>query len=612
MKVGQFKYIDSMQFMNSSLAKLAKNLDADKPITKQYFKNFSSEQIDLITRKGVYPYEYIDSHDRFTETELPSIHNFYGHLNGKITQADYNHAKQVWKAFGCKNLGEYHDLYLKTDVLLLADIWTKFRKTSMLNYELDPSHYVSAPALSWDAMLKKTGVKIDLFTDMTMHDFTEKAKRGGISKAGHRHFKANNPKIEKHPNCFKWLLSILLYFIGLIFKVTIDPRIGVKFDPSKPTTWISYVDANNLYGWAMCQYLPIGGYKWEASREYLRQNPDYQKHLLNVALKTRPDAPRGYFLNIKAHFPFKTHDYLRDLPPAVDNITVKKNVLSPYITDLVESLDDGRFPETEKLVPHLGNREEYVIHYQELQYYVKLGMVVDEVIQVLSFDQSNWLALYIEFNTKLRQQSKNSFETDFFKLMNNAVYGKTMENVRKYQDVKLMANTSKKDEKTFLRKIRKPSFKYARPLGNTLVGAHMGKASVTLNKPIIVGASVLGLSKLHMYKFWYGYVKEKYGDKAQLGYMDTDSFIYHVETKDIYKDMAEHPDLFDLNNTKTIGLFKDETPGNVITESYHIRAKSYHYVLADKTTESKHKGVSKKGMTDMATNTYFPTLDSSH
>ena len=85
MKVGQFKYIDSMQFMNSSLANLAKNLGADKPITKQHFKNFSSEQIDLITRKGVYPYEYIDSHDRFTETELPSIHNFYGHLNGKIT-----------------------------------------------------------------------------------------------------------------------------------------------------------------------------------------------------------------------------------------------------------------------------------------------------------------------------------------------------------------------------------------------------------------------------------------------------------------------------------------------------------------------------------------------
>ncbi|GBB96747.1 hypothetical protein RclHR1_28220001 [Rhizophagus clarus] len=110
----------------------------------------------------------------------------------------------------------------------------------------------------------------------------------------------------------------------------------------------------------------------------------------------------------------------------------------------------------------------------------------------------------------------------------------------------------------------------------------MGKASVTLNKPIIVGASVLGLSKLHMYRFWYGYVKERYGDNAQLGYMDTDSFIFQVDTEDIYKDMAEHPDLFDLNDTKTIGLFKDETPG-----------------------------VSKKGMEEIATDTYMPSLEGS-
>ena len=111
-----------------------------------------------------------------------------------------------------------------------------------------------------------------------------------------------------------------------------------------------------------------------------------------------------------------------------------------------------------------------------------------------------------------------------------------------------------------------------------------------------------------MYRFWYDYVKEKYGEKARLGYMDTDSFIYHVETEDIYKDMEERPAFFNLNEDKTIGKFKDETPGNVITESYHIRAKSYHYVMVDKSTKSKHKGVSKKGMNDMATSTYFPTL----
>ncbi|GET56179.1 uncharacterized protein LOC110249295 [Rhizophagus irregularis DAOM 181602=DAOM 197198] len=337
-KVGQFKYIDSMQFMASSLANLAKNLGTDKPLTKRHF---SSEHIDLITCNGVYPYEYIDSHDRFKETELPSIHDFHSTLGGKITQDNYKYAQKVWKEFGCKNLGEYHDLYLKTDVLLLTDVWTKFRQTAMHHYGLDPSHYVSAPALSWDGMLKITGVKIELFTNMTMHDFTEKTKRGGITMAGHRLLKTNNSKI------------------------------GDFFNPSKPTTWISY-------------------------------NPDKQKQILNVILNTKPDATCGYFLNIKAHFPLKTYDYLQDLPPAVDSIAVKKDRLSPYITKLVDNLYGGRFPETEKLVPHLGKHEDYVIHYQELQYYIKLGMVVDEITQVLSFDQDNWLAPYIAKNTNLR------------------------------------------------------------------------------------------------------------------------------------------------------------------------------------------------------------------
>jgi hypothetical protein len=208
MKVGQLKYIDSMQFMNSSLAKLTKNLCDNHPITSQYFKKlgYTEEQLILVYRKGIHCYEYIDSQDRFLKTELPPIHEFSTHLHGKITHEDYQYAQKVWKTFGCKNLGEYHDFYLKTDVLSLADVWTEFRKMSMEYYELDPSHYVSAPSLSWDSMLKMSGVRIEFFTDMTMHDFTEKAKRGGISMACQQYFKANNPKM------------------------------GEDYDPSKPTS----------------------------------------------------------------------------------------------------------------------------------------------------------------------------------------------------------------------------------------------------------------------------------------------------------------------------------------------------------------------------------------
>src|SRR6185436_13943565 len=238
-------------------------------------------------------------------------------------------------------------------------------------------------------------------------------------------------------------------------------------------------------------------------------------------------------------------------------------------------------------------------------------MVVDEVTEILSFDQTNWLAPYIKFNTKLRQKAENDFEKDFFKLINNSVYGKTMENVRKYQDVKIMAMNNDNDEKKFQKKVSKPSFKYVRQLSNTLIDAHMDQASVVFNKLIIVGASVLGLSKLLMYRFWYGYVKEKYGNKAKLGYMDIDSFIFQTETEDIYKDMAERSDIFDLDDSKTIDLYKDECPGKIITESIHIRAKTYHYVISDGSTRSKHKEVSKSGMNEMAKNTYFQSLGGS-
>ena len=196
-------------------------------------------------------------------------------------------------------------------MLSLADVWTTFRKISMHHYGLDPSHYVSAPSLSWDAMLKMTKVKIELFTEMAMHDFIEKAKRGGIAMVVHRHFKANNPNMED------------------------------AFDIFQPTTWISYVDANNLYGWAMSQFLPIGNYKWVASREYLKNNPKMQKKYLEMILKTGADASRGFFLMINSHFPLKTHNYLRDLPPAVENVAVKKDMLCPYNANLVNDMDDG-------------------------------------------------------------------------------------------------------------------------------------------------------------------------------------------------------------------------------------------------------------------------------
>ncbi|RGB25781.1 hypothetical protein C1646_771286 [Rhizophagus diaphanus] len=309
----------------------------------------------------------------------------------------------------------------------------------------------------------------------------------------------------------------------------------------------------------MSQYLPIGNYKWEYSDEFLK-DPENNKKVLNTILKKRKDASRGYCVQIKCHFPPQTHDYLMDLPPAVENIKVKREQLSPKQEKYLEKMGKKNYISTEKLITNLGPRDEYVLHYSELQYYVKLGIVVDEIQKVLSFDQSQWLEPYITLNSNLR-----------------------------------------KNAKTILR-------------GTSSIGVHMGKSEIILNKPILVGAAVLGLSKLHMYKFW-------------------------VETEDIYQDMIKNADLFDFNNYPSdyplvkslpkdqwiidengertlknagvIGKFKDECPEYIMSEFFGPRAKLYHYVLENGSVGSRHKGVSKMGMKAATSNIFDLSLPGS-
>jgi predicted HNH restriction endonuclease len=220
----QLVFIDSMQFMSSSLDKLVSNLEEDKFL--QMRKEWQGDEVSILTKKGVYPYEYMYSWEKFDEARLPGRSAFYSSLNEEgVNEENYLRAKEVWQRFGCENLGDYHDLYLKTDVLLLADVFEDFRRVCLENYKLDPAHYISAPGLSWDAMLKRTGVKLDLLSDVDMYQFIEKGMRGGVSYIAHRHAKANNEYMK-------------------------------DYDPDQPSSYIMYYDANNLYGWAMSEELP--------------------------------------------------------------------------------------------------------------------------------------------------------------------------------------------------------------------------------------------------------------------------------------------------------------------------------------------------------------------
>jgi len=232
--LGGLRFIDSFQFLGTSLEKLVTNLAQDG---KQHFihlcRHFTDQaEQDMLLRKGVFPYDYVDCPERLLETQLPTAADFYSLLNEEaISEEDYAYSQQIWNHFKCETLGDYHDLYLRTDVLLLADVFERFRKTAIETYKLDPAHYYTAPGMSWDSMLKYTKVELQLLDDPDMYLMVESGIRGGVSMITKKHAEANNPYVDTH-------------------------------DPSKPNNYLMYLDANNLYGWAMSQKMPEKEFDW--------------------------------------------------------------------------------------------------------------------------------------------------------------------------------------------------------------------------------------------------------------------------------------------------------------------------------------------------------------
>ena len=549
-------FLDSFQFMSSGLEKLVSNLP--KESLKYTSNRFKGTKLDLMVRKGVYPYDYMDSFDKFN-SPLPKKEEFYSILNNEhISDENYKHAQNVWNTFNLKNMGEYHDLYLQSDILLLTDVFENFRKTCLEYYKLDPCHYFTSPGLSWDAMLKMTDIKLELMTDVDMFQFIEKGLRGGISYIANRYGKANNKYMK-------------------------------DYKKDKPSKYIMYLDANNLYGWAMSQYLPTGGFKW------LKQNK-----IDNLDIKKYDkENKKGIILEVDLEYPEKLHDLHNDYPLAPEKVKVTDNMLSNYCKKIADkyNISTGL---VYKLIPTLSKKEKYVLHYRNLQLYIDLGLKLTKIHRVLEFDQSPWLKQYIDYNTEKRKNAKNDFEKDFFKLMNNSVFGKTMENIRKRVDVRLVT-----DEKKLLKLTSKPTYVSSKIFNENLVAVHKIKETLTLNRPAYVGMCILDLSKTLMYDFHYKYIKEKYGQKAKLLFTDTDSLTYEIEAKHVYKDFFKDKDKFDNSdypeyspffykeNKKVIGKFKDEAAGIPIIEFVGLRSKMYSYIKDNQKGGKTAKGIKK-------------------
>ncbi|KAL4099018.1 hypothetical protein QTP88_023519 [Uroleucon formosanum] len=536
------RFIDSCRFMASKLSTLADNLISPEfEKFRETAKVFNKIDMPLVTRKGVYPYEYTDSWDKLEESSLPKKADFYSTLTEEhIDDEEYEHAVSVWNHFKCKTLGEYSDLYLKIDVLLLADVFENFRDMCISTYNLDPVFYYTAPGFSFDCMLKYTNVKLELLSDYDTHLFIENSIRGGLTQASIRYAKANNEK-------------------------TID------YDPTKPKSWIVYQDCNNLYGWAMSQYMPYGDFKWvEPKLDGLD------------ALTPTSDIGRVYEVDIS--YPNELHDSHNDLP------FLPENKIPPG-------------SKVKKLMATLHSKKNYVIHYRNLQQAIANGLIVEKVHRVLEFRQSAWLAKYIQLNTEMRKKAVNEFEKDFFKLLNNAVFGKTMESLRKRFKMELVSCP-----KRLQKLINKQTFKHCIKYNENLTAVSMANKIIKFCKPIYIGFAVLDISKSLMYEYHYGTMKSHFGDKINLMYTDTDSLIYHIKTDDFYKDLKSNANLLDRMDTSDLprdhpcyiaerkkipGLFSDETKGQPIIEFIALRAKSYAYILNNK-EKIKAKGVRGK------------------
>ena len=417
----------------------------------------------------------MDSWKRFNEL-IPLEEDYcYSKLYTKeITKEDSKHVKNIRGTFKIKTLGEYHDLYVQSDTALLADVFENFRDKCIKIYKIDPAYFVSAPGLAWQACLKKTGVKLDLLTDIDMLLMFEEGIWGGMCQATYRYAKASN-------------------------------KYMTNYNKNKESSYLQYLDANNLYGWAMSQKLPVGDFKWVEKDNILNFMKDYDIN-----------SDKGYIFEVDIEYPknlYKLHSDLSFLPERMKINNSKKLGCSVY------------------------NKENYVIHIRYLKQALDHGLILNTVHKVIEFRQGAWLKPYIDMNTELRKHAKNESDKEIFQLMNNSACGKTMENVRNHRDIRLVTTHKRRCILA-----SEPNYYLTKYISNYLLIMEMKMTEVRMNKPIYLGQAILDLSKTLIYEFWYNHIKPMYRDKARLCYTDTDSFIIHIKTEDVYKDISNDID----------------------------------------------------------------------
>lgn len=566
----KISFRDSFRFLTSSIEKLVNNLEQSdfKNLTKEFTSELTlkyphasadevQKKIKLLQRKGVFPYEAIQSFSDYESPELPTREKFASSLNGyqEISEKDYVHAQKVFKEFNCCNVGEYSDIYLKTDVLILCDIFEKFRSDCLDEtlYGLDPANYYTSPGLAWDAMLKITDVEIELLQSVEQINFIKNGIRGGLSQCS----------VRKAEACNKFVSS-----------EKVD-------DPS----YLMYFDVNNLYGYAMTQKLPLKNFVWVEEEE-----------LENITKRIKSfdcNSDTSYILEVDVEYPENLHDLHNDYPFLPEKLNVGKS---------------------ERLCATLYDKKNYVVHIKNLKQALRHGLKLKKVHRALKFYQSNWMAAYINLNNVQRQKATTKTKKDLCKLMNNAVFGKTIENIEKRREIRLVKsweNQAQKRGAAFF--ISSGRLKKVEKFSENFISCELHRVKLEFDKPTHVGFTVLEFAKHKMYEFHYEMMLREFEPKqVKLCYTDTDSFIYWLHIEDIYSEIRRLIDdpanihLFDTSdypsdnpykieqvNKKTLGAMKDECNGKLITQFIGLRSKCYSFTCYNEGNQNKAKGTKK-------------------
>ena len=574
-QIGPYRFLDTMAFLPSSLEALVDDLRSGGhkfPFLTHFYPD--SEQRELLLRKGVYCYEYATSIMRLLCTrDIPAKREFYSRLkNSHIDEEDYQHARRVFRAFRCDNLLDYTKLYVRTDVILMAEAYLAFREEIYNRFELETNHYLSLPMLAQDIWLLTTGAKVEFIRDPSIRTWLANAIRGGVSFINLRHHDLTE---EEEKGNVRDVLVLL--------------------------------DVSNLYGWAMCQPLPRGQYRFLPPEQ--AASFELGNNLLGIDYNEDDESSTGFILEVDLHYPEALHLDHNSFPLAPEKRTISFDMLSPYARACYEEFYGKRTFKSQKLITSFEVKKHYVVHGRTLHAYLRLGLRVGKIHRVMSFRQSPFMRPYIEMCSKLRAESVSKFKSNLFKLLSNSLYGRMIMSQDKRLDVKFITH-----RESALRWHSSPRFKTATVCSPQLEAVFMEKGYIIANESWAIGFSILELSKYLMSHLFYEEIRPAFNGAATVLFSDTDSFLLRVPSGNVDEALSSishlmdfanydpaHP-FFNTDRKNVVGFLKNESPRRPIQRFAGVRAKCYSYETGDNegksprittTTTSKCKGIAK-------------------